>query len=235
MGAASRWRSSFPGSSASTDSEIGARRTTVSRPGLGHLCACAGWSCSGAGAGPSMPRPATMLTTRRSPRRRSRASAARALPYQSFSLARHSRDARLLPDRRSQHAHRRSRQRSEHRRAVQAGRPPAIEAAKQTALGKVYLDWGTWAVVRDVGQEPDPRLGPAATCRTGRTWTTVEFTDLRFAYAFMGGDSRRPPSGLTGMGLHHRWPRRRRRVHRRPRTEVARPGNNATKNSFRYL
>ena len=30
----------------------------------------------------------------------------------------------------------------------------AVEAAKRTPLGQVYLDWGTWAVVRDVGQEP---------------------------------------------------------------------------------
>ncbi|MGD0732290.1 MAG: metal-dependent hydrolase [Terracidiphilus sp.] len=62
---------------------------------------------------------------------------------------------------------------------------PAVEAAKRTPLGQVYMDWGTWAVVRDVGQEPvaamkPPELGP------GRTWTTVEFTDLRFAYPFLG-------------------------------------------------
>ena len=61
----------------------------------------------------------------------------------------------------------------------------ATEAAKRTPLGQVYLDWGTWAVVRDVGQEPimglnPPQLGP------GRNWTTVEFTDLRFAYSFLG-------------------------------------------------
>jgi inner membrane protein len=33
-------------------------------------------------------------------------------------------------------------------------KPPATaatEAAKRTLLGQVYLDWGTWAVVRDVG------------------------------------------------------------------------------------
>jgi inner membrane protein len=74
---------------------------------------------------------------------------------------------------------------------------PAVEAAKQTPLGQTYLDWGTWAVVRDLGQQPipgseTPRL-PA-----GRTWTTVEFSDLRFAYAFTGGESKRPPSGLSG-------------------------------------
>jgi inner membrane protein len=67
-------------------------------------------------------------------------------------------------------------------------KPPATaaaEAAKRTPLGQVYLDWGTWAVVRDVGQEPvtgmdPPQLGP------NRQWTTVEFSDLRFAYSFLG-------------------------------------------------
>lgn len=61
----------------------------------------------------------------------------------------------------------------------------AVEAAKRTFLGRVYLDWGRWAVVRDLGQEAidgtDPPQLPA-----GRTWTTVQFSDLRFAYAFRG-------------------------------------------------
>jgi inner membrane protein len=74
---------------------------------------------------------------------------------------------------------------------------PAIEAAKQTFLGRVYLDWGTWAVVRDLGQQPIPGSTPPR-LPAGRNWTTVEFTDLRFAYAFVGNGSRRPPSGLTG-------------------------------------
>ena len=61
----------------------------------------------------------------------------------------------------------------------------AVEAAKRTELGHVYLDWGTWAVVRDVGQEAvagmkPPQLPP------NRAWTTVEFTDLRFGYSFLG-------------------------------------------------
>ena len=67
-------------------------------------------------------------------------------------------------------------------------KPPATaatEAAKRTPLGQVFLDWGTWAVVRDVGEEPiagmdPPQLGP------NRLWTTVEFSDLRFAYSFLG-------------------------------------------------
>jgi inner membrane protein len=75
---------------------------------------------------------------------------------------------------------------------------PAVEAAKRTFLGQVYLDWGTWAVVRDVGQDPvigsdPPQLPP------GRTWTTVEFSDLRFAYSFRGaGDNSSGPPVLGG-------------------------------------
>jgi inner membrane protein len=67
---------------------------------------------------------------------------------------------------------------------------PALEAAKRTPLGQVYLDWGTWAVVRDMGQEPAPGMDPPQ-LTPGRTWTTVEFTDLRFNYPFLGtrGDS----------------------------------------------
>jgi inner membrane protein len=67
-------------------------------------------------------------------------------------------------------------------------KPPvdaAVEAAKQTPLGKVYLDWGTWAVVRDVGQEPVRGLAPPQ-LPPGQVWTTVEFTDLRFDYSYLG-------------------------------------------------
>jgi inner membrane protein len=60
----------------------------------------------------------------------------------------------------------------------------AVEAAKRTGLGKVYLDWGRWAVVHDVGPEPVSGLEPP-NLPPGRTWTTVEFTDLRFDYSFL--------------------------------------------------
>ena len=70
----------------------------------------------------------------------------------------------------------------------------AVEAAKQTPLGRVYLDWGTWAVVRDLGPEPAPGMSPPE-LPPHRTWTTVEFTDLRFDYSFLAtrGSSGRPP------------------------------------------
>jgi len=74
---------------------------------------------------------------------------------------------------------------------------PAVEAAKQTPLGKVYLDWGTWAVVRDIGQEPVPGLAPPQ-LPPNRQWTTVEFTDLRFAYSYLGRDRGNGNSPLGG-------------------------------------
>ncbi len=61
---------------------------------------------------------------------------------------------------------------------------PAVEAAKRTLLGQVYLDWGSWALVRDVGQESVAGLDPP-NLPPGRTWTTVEFSDLRFDYSFL--------------------------------------------------
>ena len=71
---------------------------------------------------------------------------------------------------------------------------PAVEAAKRTPLGQVYLDWGRWAVVRDIGQYPIPGSDPPQLA-PGRDWTTVEFSDLRFAYAFRetGAASGPPP------------------------------------------
>ena len=74
---------------------------------------------------------------------------------------------------------------------------PAVEAAKRTLLGRVYLDWGTWAVIRDLGQQPIDGIDPPQ-LPPNRSWATVEFTDLRFAYAFTGGGRARPPSGLSG-------------------------------------
>ncbi len=74
---------------------------------------------------------------------------------------------------------------------------PATEAAKATLLGHVYLDWGTWAVVRDLGQEPVPGIDPPR-LTANRAWTTVEFSDLRFAYSFLGASSDRARAPLAG-------------------------------------
>lgn len=73
----------------------------------------------------------------------------------------------------------------------------AVEAAKRTLLGKVYLDWGRWAVVRDVGQEPIDGIDPPQLL-PGRTWTTVQFQDLRFAYSYRGPGRGSGTSPLSG-------------------------------------
>jgi inner membrane protein len=74
---------------------------------------------------------------------------------------------------------------------------PAIEAAKRTRLGQVFLDWSSWPLVRDLGPAPIPGIDPPQ-LPPGRTWTTVEFTDLRFGYGFLPGQRGRPPAGLSG-------------------------------------
>ncbi len=74
---------------------------------------------------------------------------------------------------------------------------PAVEAAKQTLLGQVYLDWGTWAVVRDVGPVAAPGMTPPQ-LPPSRAWTTVRFTDLRFDYPFLGKDRSPNRSPLDG-------------------------------------
>lgn len=62
---------------------------------------------------------------------------------------------------------------------------PAVETAKRTYLGSVYMDWSRWPVVRDMGQEPAPGIDPPQ-LPPGRTWTTVRFSDLRFQYPILG-------------------------------------------------
>jgi len=79
-------------------------------------------------------------------------------------------------------------------------KPPvtaATEAAKRTPLGQAYLDWGTWAVVRDVGQVPATGMDPPK-LPPNRTWTTVEFTDLRFGYSYLGAGRATGRSPLGG-------------------------------------
>jgi len=67
---------------------------------------------------------------------------------------------------------------------------PAVQAAKQTRLGQVYLDWSSWPVVRDIGKQPIPG-NPPPSIPPSRTWTNVQFSDLRFAYPFLN-------TGMTG-------------------------------------
>ncbi|HEX8711880.1 MAG TPA: metal-dependent hydrolase [Terracidiphilus sp.] len=74
---------------------------------------------------------------------------------------------------------------------------PAVEAAKQTYLGRVYMDWSRWPVVRDMGQEPVPGADPPQLPK-GRTWTTVQFSDLRFHYSILGRRVASDRSPLTG-------------------------------------
>jgi inner membrane protein len=73
----------------------------------------------------------------------------------------------------------------------------AMEAAKQTELGKVYLDWGTWAMVNNLGQAPAPGMSPPE-LPPNRTWTTVEFTDLRFGYSVFGSGAASVRKPLAG-------------------------------------
>jgi inner membrane protein len=60
---------------------------------------------------------------------------------------------------------------------------PAVGAAKRTHLGQVYLDWSQWPVVRDHGPQPIPGQ-PAPDFPPLRSWSAVEFSDLRFAYDY---------------------------------------------------
>lgn len=76
-------------------------------------------------------------------------------------------------------------------------KPPvtsAVAAAKQSWLGRVYLDWSEFPLVTDLGyapvaNAPDPQPG----------WHTVEFDDMRFSYgAFGEGTSHNPGRNPLG-------------------------------------
>lgn len=62
---------------------------------------------------------------------------------------------------------------------------PAVTAAKQSWLGRVYLDWARFPMVEDLGTveqlHPEMDLEPQE-----RTWRVVQFTDLRFGYPVLG-------------------------------------------------
>jgi inner membrane protein len=78
---------------------------------------------------------------------------------------------------------------------------PAVQAARQTYLGRIYLDWSSWPVVEDRGlvKAPGVNLTPQA------GWHTVEFQDLRFGYWPLNQNpsrskSRPPLSGWVYVG-----------------------------------
>jgi inner membrane protein len=73
----------------------------------------------------------------------------------------------------------------------------ATEAAKRTLLGQVYMDWGTWAVVRDVGPVAAPGMTPPQ-LPPNRAWTTVEFDDLRWGYSYLGAGRSPTRAPLSG-------------------------------------
>lgn len=54
---------------------------------------------------------------------------------------------------------------------------PAVAAAKQSYLGRVYLDWAKWPVVEDMGEIPIPG---APRPPRGSHWQAVQFRDLRY-------------------------------------------------------
>ena len=198
MGHCSSQRFIIPGLLGLADREIGVRRVRLPRSRLGHLRSlrtCSSWA---AGAGRSTRRPRRCLQSTQVTSAPVKRIASRTVSGQSLSLARHS----SKPDSFYQTAEINTTTGaidSDPQRDVlyMPADTPAVEAAKHTFLGKVYLDWGTWAVVREVGQEPVPGMDPPH-LPPNRTWTTVEFSDLRFDYSFRGTGRPSGPSPLSG-------------------------------------
>lgn len=60
---------------------------------------------------------------------------------------------------------------------------PAVMAAKQSWLGRAYLDWSMFPVTTDLGNDPAP-YDTAPLPQQG--WHTVQFQDLRFDYPALG-------------------------------------------------
>lgn len=70
---------------------------------------------------------------------------------------------------------------------------PAVAAAKQSYLGRVYLGWAEFPVTTDVGSAP-----AADAPSPPQGWHTVEFQDLRFD--LVPGESRNVLSGWVYVG-----------------------------------
>lgn len=77
---------------------------------------------------------------------------------------------------------------------------PAVAAAKQTYLGKVFLDWSSWPVTTDLGAVRPP----GADFPMQPNWHTVRFEDLRFGHGAITvtrqRDSDPPLSGWVVVG-----------------------------------
>lgn len=69
---------------------------------------------------------------------------------------------------------------------------PALRAAADSHLGRVYLDWSSWPLVNDIGPIAPPDSAPGTP-----DWTAVSFRDLRFMYdtSMLRGRSDPPLSG----------------------------------------
>jgi inner membrane protein len=77
----------------------------------------------------------------------------------------------------------------------------ATQAAKQSRLGRVYLDWSAWPLVTDIGPVT-PMDDPPGT----PNWTAVRFSDLRFMYdtPMFSGRNLPPLSGTVYVDAQHR-------------------------------
>jgi len=71
---------------------------------------------------------------------------------------------------------------------------PAVEAAKRSWLGRVYLDWARFPLVTDRGPA---NLVASDDLAPQPQDTAVEFRDLRFAYSFLSPGNNRASSALT--------------------------------------
>ncbi len=70
---------------------------------------------------------------------------------------------------------------------------PAVAAARQSWLGRVYLDWSEFPLVTDLGYAPISNGPPPQP-----SWHTVEFDDLRFDYPMFGSSAGDAPSHNPG-------------------------------------
>ena len=76
---------------------------------------------------------------------------------------------------------------------------PAVMAAKQSYLGRVYLGWSSWPLTEDLGAVP----APGSDIVPGAGWHTVEFQDMRFGYWPLGTRLNPPLSGWVMVGPHN--------------------------------